>query len=102
MTKSNRIQVYVDDDEQSRIETAAENAGVSVSDYVRQAALDRIEHDAVEGLASEYKVEQRILGIIKQATDEIDATVEEAARQGVEAALQGEPDADDDYANWGN
>jgi len=105
MTDKARIVGYVDDERKQDIERLAQDADLSVSAWVAEAAREKLEREKFEELTDRYRIEQRLLELVDTAADrvadEISAEVHQAVRDEIEGNSPGDTDTDDRYSDWG-
>jgi len=77
MTRDNKVSVYVTDKEKRRIQREANEADMSVSAYILASLEDRWTNEDIAVTAERTKVEERVERITTQATDEMEAMLEQ-------------------------
>lgn len=105
MSDKARIVGYVDEGQKQDIERLAEDADLSVSAWVAEAAREKIEREKFEELANRYRIEQRLLELVDtaadRAVDEITAEVRQAVRDELGENSRADTDSDDEFSGWG-
>jgi hypothetical protein len=71
--KSEKLEIYMTEQKKQAIKTAAAEADMSVSSWLREAADRRLRAEQQDELLTATEAEQRIERLIAQATDEIEA-----------------------------
>lgn len=77
MSNTDHITVYVNEEERSRIQREADEAEMSMSAYIISALEDRWAREDTEATAERVEVEERVERIAAQATDEMEAMLEQ-------------------------
>ena len=77
MSNTDHITVYVNDEERTRIQREADEAGMSMSAYIISALEDRWAREDTEATAERVEVEERVERITAHATDEMEAMLEQ-------------------------
>ena len=77
MSNTDHITVYVNDEERTRIQREADEAGMSMSAYIISALEDRWAREDTEATAERVEVEERVERIAAHATDEMEAMLEQ-------------------------
>lgn len=106
MTDRNRVVGYVDEERKQEIERAADDADQSVSQWVGDAAREKLEREQLDNLIDQYRIEQRLLEMVDRAADRASDRIVEDLAEHLNAVDGDRDDLDqegerDDYDNWG-
>lgn len=96
MSRDKQIMTYVSQGESRSIEARATANDQSISEWLREAAFEKIEREDLESKTERFRIEERLL-------DLVDESAERAAEKIVEE-LRANDDLDQDdnpYADWG-
>ena len=77
MSHKTSINVYVTDEERTRIEREADRADMSLSRYILSGLEDKWTREDTEATAERVEVEERVERIASNATDEMAAMIEQ-------------------------
>ena len=81
MTRDNKVSVYVNDQEKSRIKREANERGMSISAYILASLEDRWTTDDTEATAERAKVEERVERITTEAVDSMETLLEQQQKR---------------------
>ena len=77
MSHKTSINVYVTDEERTRIEREADRADMSLSRYILSGLEDKWTREDTEATAERVEIEERVERIASNATDEMAAMIEQ-------------------------
>jgi uncharacterized membrane protein len=81
MSRDQRITVYVSEQERSRIEREADAQHTGLSNYIMSAVEEKWNREDTEETAERTEVEERVERIAAQATDNIEAMIEQQQKR---------------------
>lgn len=97
MTRKEQISGYVSTDEKKSIKSHAAANDMSVSQWVTQACREKIERETLADDAQRYRVEQRLLALVDDASDRAADQITEQVLD----ALADQGAIDDGQYEWG-
>jgi hypothetical protein len=70
MPDKKRIAGYVSPSEHERVKQRADADDLSMSEFVTEAVREKIDREDTAELAQQYRIEERLLGLVDDAADE--------------------------------
>lgn len=93
--RDQQVATYVSKSQHNTISAKAQAQDMSISEWLREAANEKIEREGMESASDRYRIEERLLDLIDDAADR-------AAQQIVDEIRDEVTDQDhSDLADWG-
>lgn len=94
-----QIAVYVSDAEYRDIAAKAQAQDMSMSQWMGEAASEKIEREGIEGSGARYQIERRLLSLVDEAADR---AADRIVEQVTDAASVDAEAGDDALSDWGS
>lgn len=94
--RDQQVATYVTASQHQTISAKAQSQGLSISEWLRDAANEKIEREGMESSSDRYRVEERLLDLVDDAADRAAEQIIEEIREEL-----AEEDHSSDLADWG-
>ena len=101
MSNDNRVVGYVDDPAYDSLTARVEAAGMSQSEWVREAVEEKLAREGLDDAAQRFEAEDRLFDLMERLADDAADRIAADLREGFDLPESDSADEESDYEDWG-